>query len=139
MFYGEFEHSLDEKGRVTIPSAFRDPLGSPAFVTRGPEHCLLVFELGVWTELARKLKRGSISRQSTRVLYAGTEAQVDRHGRVLIPQPLREYAGLELGAPAVIVGVDERLEIWSLERWRALTSSVVDGDNFVRELAELGL
>ena len=139
MFYGEFEHNLDDKGRVTLPSSFRGDLQNGVFVTRGPEGCLLLFDIDVWGELARKLKKGSISRHITRVLFAGNQSQLDRHGRILIPAPLREYAGLTMGEPAVLVGVDDRLEIWSRDGWDRITHSVVADGQFERELAELGL
>jgi MraZ protein len=139
MFFGEYEHNLDDKGRVTVPSGFRDELAGGVFVTRGPEGCLLVFRLDAWVELSRKFKRGSISRHIARVLYAGSEAQLDRHGRILIPAPLREYAGLESGESATVVGVDDRLELWSKDRWREVTRSAVEDGQFIEELAELGL
>jgi MraZ protein len=139
MLYGEFEHNLDDKGRVTLPAGFRAALAPSVFVTRGPDGCLLVFDLPGWSDVARKLKRGSISRQLARFLYAGSEVPLDSHGRVLIPAPLREYAELRTGEPVIVLGVDTRLELWNKQRWHSHAQSVVESGQFLNELQELGL
>ena len=138
MLYGEYEHNLDEKGRVTVPSSFREALGT-VFVTRGPEGCLLVFELDTWLDLSRKLKKKSISQHVARVLFSGTQAQPDGHGRILIPSGLRTYAGLVPGQPVVVLGVGDRLEIWNRERWLDLNGSLLESGELAAGLSELEL
>jgi MraZ protein len=139
MFYGEYEHNLDEKGRITVPATFRDAFDTGVFVTRGPEGSLLIFDLPTWEDLSRKLRRESISRHIARMLFSGARAQLDNHGRILIPAGLRAYAGLQPAASVVVVGVDDRLELWNKERWDALTTSVVESGEFIAGLSELGL
>jgi MraZ protein len=138
MLYGEHEHNLDEKGRITVPSSFRDLL-TAVFVTRGPEGCLLVFELAAWLELSRKLKKKSISQHVARVLFSGTQAQPDSHGRILIPAGLRAYAGLVPGEPVIVLGVGDRLEIWNRDRWLELNSTLLESGELAAGLAELEL
>ncbi len=123
MFLGQYTYSLDEKGRLTIPSRFRDDLaGRNVVVTRGLDRCLTIYPLPVWDEIAQKVNALPITdprgRALRRIFFADAmDAELDRQGRILIPDRLREYAGLEPAAEIVIVGLDRFIEIWSPQRW----------------------
>ncbi len=123
MFLGQYTHALDDKGRLTIPSRFRDDLaGRNVIITRGLDRCLTVYPMAVWEEIAQKVNALPITdprgRALRRIFFAdATDAELDRQGRVLVPDRLREYAGLEPAAEAVIVGLDRFIEVWSPQRW----------------------
>ncbi len=136
MFTGEYLHSLDGKGRVIIPSRLREGLGDRFVVTRGLDHCLFVYPLAEWTRLEQKLKQlpftRSDSRAFMRLFFSGAmEVETDKQGRVLIPQNLREYAGIE--KDVMIIGVSNRVELWSEPAWREYFGKA--DDNY-EELAE---
>jgi MraZ protein len=120
MFLGEYQHSLDVKGRVILPSRFRDQLAAGAFLTSEVDGCLAVwtpeeFEVKA-AEMKAKLRGGPSERNQARVFFAGAvEGTPDRQGRVAIPQHLRDFAGLD--REVVINGLFDHLEIWSAERW----------------------
>lgn len=119
MFMGEFEHSIDAKGRIIIPSRFREDLGEKFYVTVGLDGCLFVYPPNEWeifsTEI-RKLPGTKEARQLQRMFFGRAAAcEVDKQGRILIPAVLRESAGLE--KDIVFVGVLNKIEIWSKERW----------------------
>ncbi|MFN2114707.1 MAG: division/cell wall cluster transcriptional repressor MraZ [Anaerolineae bacterium] len=143
-FHGESDHSLDDKGRVIIPAKYRDALVDGYFLTRGLDGCLWLFPLDAWEQISSsRAERSKLtlrgSRNLDRLLYSGTEGKIDGQGRMLIPQPLREHAGLS-GKSAVVVGVMDRLEIWSPERWAAITELLADEEaEFAEQLSELGL
>jgi len=137
MFLGEYTHTLDDKGRLTIPSKFRDELDHGVVITRGLDGCLFVFTHEDWQRLTDILgeklpfTQGS-ARQLTRFLFAGADDSVmDRQGRVLIPAYLREYAQLE--SEVVIAGANTRLELWNPDRWRA---SMTEVESNVEAIAE---
>lgn len=121
MFMGEFQHALDEKGRVTVPSRLREGLGDRFVITRGLDRCLFAYPMEEWSRIEKKLKelpftRGD-ARAFTRLFFSGAaEVETDRQGRVLIPQNLREYAGIE--KEAMFIGVSNRVEVWSEPVWR---------------------
>jgi len=136
MFTGEFQHSLDGKGRVIIPSRLRDGLGDRFVITRGLDHCLFVYPSAEWTRLEQKLKQlpftKSDSRAFMRLFFSGAmEVEADKQGRVLIPQNLREYAGIE--KEIMIIGVSNRVEIWSEQAWRDYFG---EANNNYEDLAE---
>ena len=121
MFLGEFQHSLDAKGRVILPAEFRDQLVGGAVIARGLDGCLSVYPHEEFETLAdqmrEKAKRGERERRAARSFFAGAKPIApDRQGRVAIPQNLREFAGLE--RDVMVVGVDFRIEIWDTARWR---------------------
>ena len=121
MFLGEFEHTVDDKGRLTIPAKFRGRLASGLVVTKGIDPCLWLFPIDGWAELADKisaLPRTDMSaREFRRQLFAGASDSVpDRQGRVNLPTYLKEYAKIE--NTAIIVGLYDHCEIWNPERWR---------------------
>jgi len=120
-FLGEYQHALDEKGRLTMPARFRTGLGDPFVVTRGLDGCLFAYPLDVWEDITGQLDSlpftESAPRAFARLFFSGAvEASVDRQGRLLIPPPLRSHAALD--KDAVVIGVSNRVEIWSGERWR---------------------
>jgi MraZ protein len=119
-FLGEYEHALDDKGRLTVPSKFREGLGDPFIVTRGLDGCLFAYPAATWHRIAGKLDSlpftASVPRAFTRLFFSGAvEATLDRQGRFIVPPGLRRHAGLE--KDAVVIGVSSRVEIWSRERW----------------------
>ncbi|MBI3325030.1 MAG: division/cell wall cluster transcriptional repressor MraZ [Candidatus Omnitrophica bacterium] len=125
MFYGEYEHSLDGKGRAIIPAKFRQVLQASniqtLFLTRGLDGCLFVFPESEWRLAESRFKQVSFtkpdSRRFNRLFFSGaTEIQLDRLGRLLIPKPLKEFA--QIKEEIVVVGVSNRIEIWAKDKWR---------------------
>jgi len=136
MFTGEYHHTLDGKGRVIIPSRLREGLGDSFVITRGLDHCLFVYPNSEWVRLEQKLKQlpftKSDARVFTRLFFSGAmEVEADKQGRVLIPQNLREYAGIE--KDVMFIGVSNRVEIWSEPAWREYFG---EADQNYEELAE---
>ena len=124
MFRGEFEHNIDDKGRVTIPAKFRDELGADFFVTKGLDNCLFVFSREEWESFEEKLRQLPMSsgRASHRFFLSGAaECTLDKQGRVLVPPNLRNHAGL--AKDVVVVGVSNRVEIWDKAKWIEYTTS----------------
>ncbi|MCJ8011373.1 division/cell wall cluster transcriptional repressor MraZ [Paenibacillus sp. KQZ6P-2] len=120
MFMGEFQHSIDDKGRLIIPAKFRELLGSSFVITRGLDQCLFVYPMNEWSILEQKLKSlplmKSDARAFTRFFFSGaTECEWDKQGRVNLPGNLRQYAKLE--KECVVLGVSNRVEIWSKDTW----------------------
>ena len=141
MFMGEYNHTIDAKGRLIIPSKFREILGDAFVVTKGLDGCLFVYDNEEWKRFEEKLRSLPITnkeaRQFVRFFLAGaTEAEVDKQGRILIPNVLREFA--EITKDVVLVGVGSRIEIWSRERFEE-TASFEDMDDIAEHMAELGL
>lgn len=143
MFIGEYQHSIDEKGRVAVPSKFRAGLKSGAIVTRGLDHCLFVLEKTEWENLANKLIAMPIaksnSRAFVRLMLAGAmEVDLDVQGRILLPDYLRKYADLK--KRTVIAGLYNRLEIWDEESWKKYKEKTeASGDDIAEQLGELGI
>ncbi len=136
MFTGEFQHTLDGKGRVIIPSRLRDGLGDSFVITRGLDQCLFVYPSSEWVRLEQKMKQLPFtkkdSRAFSRLFFSGAmEVEADKQGRVLIPQNLRDYAGIE--KEVVFIGVSGRVEIWSESSWKNYFGEA--NDNY-EELAE---
>lgn len=143
MFLGEFEHTIDDKGRVAIPARFREELGERFVLTRGFEPCLQAFPRPMWEALAEKVDRLPLgspqARNMRRILFSpAAEVEIDRQGRILIPQGLREYAGLV--EEVLITGMNTYFELWSGERWRALQEDLSgSGAAIAEQMAELGI
>ncbi|QJC52508.1 division/cell wall cluster transcriptional repressor MraZ [Paenibacillus albicereus] len=120
MFLGEHQHSLDDKGRLTIPARFREHLG-PAFIaTRGLDHCLFVYPMEEWKQLEQKIRQLPLmkadARAFSRFFFSGAvELELDKQGRVNLPNHLTEYAKLE--KDCMVLGVSSRVEIWSKPLW----------------------
>ncbi len=138
MLLGEYSHNLDEKGRLAIPSKLRNELGDGAVITRGSDHCLVVYPQAAWAALAVKLSELPISdakaRSFSRLMLAGAAAvEFDKQGRALIPSYLREYAGLT--SAVVIAGVYNRIELWDAAEWEQYKSAHSIDEN----LSEFGV
>lgn len=136
MFMGEFLHNVDEKGRVIIPAKFRDELGSSFIITRGLDKSLFVYPLEEWKLIEQNLKSlpftKADARKFTRFFFSGAiESEVDKQGRVIIPNNLRSYA--ELIKECVFIGVSNRVEIWGKEIW---DSYYQDAEESFTEIAE---
>ena len=120
MFMGEYHHNIDEKGRLIIPAKFRDELGFKFVVTRGLEKCLYVYSETEWNNIVAKLKTLPFTKKDVRTFirsfFSGaTECEFDRQGRINITSPLVSYA--DITKECVIIGANDRLEIWSEEGW----------------------
>lgn len=120
MFMGEFQHNIDIKGRIIVPAKFREGLGDRFVVTRGLDKCLFVYPMPEWEILEQKLKKLPLTKKDarafTRFFFSGAlECEVDKQGRINIPQPLRNYAALD--KECVVIGVSDRIEFWSSENW----------------------
>lgn len=120
MFMGEYQHSIDDKGRIIIPVKFRDLLGTSFVITRGLDQCLFAYPREEWAIMEQKLKSLSLmksdARAFTRFFFSGaTECEWDKQGRVNLPGNLREYAKLE--KDCIVLGVSNRMEIWSKTMW----------------------
>ncbi len=141
MFMGEYNHSIDTKGRVIVPSKFREKLGDEFVVTQGLDGCLFVFPDAEWQKFEEKLTALPVAdknaRKFTRFFLAGAaNVEVDKQGRILLPSVLRNFAGLE--KDVVLVGVASRVEIWSRSRWEDNTT-YEDMDEIAEHMAEMGL
>lgn len=141
MFMGEYNHTIDAKGRVIVPSKFRETLGDAFVVTKGLDGCLFVYDNEEWAAFEEKLKSLPITnkdaRQFVRFFLAGAaDVEVDKQGRILLPGTLRDFAALL--KDVVLIGVGSRIEIWSKERWEG-TSSFEDMDAIAEHMADLGL
>lgn len=143
MFYGEFEHSIDDKGRLTIPAKFREDLAGGVVVTRGLDGCLWAYPRYEWEKLAEKIaampSTNSAARSFARFMFSSAFDSIpDRQGRVLIPQKLRDYAGIS--NETAVIGVMNRVEIWNPAQWNDAFSKVeADPDAIVQQLEELGI
>ena len=136
MFMGEFHHNIDEKGRLIIPSKFRNDLGKKFIVTRGIEKCLFIYSLDEWNNIVSKLKELPFTRKDARTfmrmfLSGATECELDNNGRINIPTPLTNYASLE--KECVVIGVNERLEIWSEEGFNDFFNTNIDNFDDIAE------
>ena len=141
MFMGEYNHTVDTKGRLIIPSRFRDELGDEFVVTRGLDGCLFVFPNHEWQAFEEKLKALPLTnknaRQFSRFFVAGASlCELDKQGRILLPATLREFAGLE--KDVVLTGMLNRIEIWSKEKWLE-NNSCEDMDDIAEQMSDLGL
>ena len=120
MFLGEYQHSLDSKGRIIVPSKFREELGARFIATKGLDNCLFLYPMEEWKIIEEKLRALPFTRADVRsfarFFFSGAaELEIDRQGRILLPPNLREYAGIE--KDLTIIGVGARVEIWANEKW----------------------
>ncbi|BCJ95275.1 transcriptional regulator MraZ [Anaerocolumna cellulosilytica] len=140
MFMGEYNHSIDGKGRIIIPSKFRETLGDEFVVTQGLDGCLFVYPNDEWMNFVNQLKNlpgTKEARQLQRYFMAGAAScEVDKQGRILIPTKLREQAALE--KDIVFVGVLNKIEIWSKERWES-NNDYENMDQAAEHMSEFGL
>lgn len=141
MFMGEYNHTIDAKGRLIVPAKFREALGDEFVVTRGLDDCLFVFPNEGWKVFEEKLSTLPVANKNARrfarfFLSGAATVELDKQGRILIPTTLREYGALE--KEVVFIGVANRVEIWSKERWES--SAVMDDmDEIAESMDELGL
>ena len=141
MFMGEYNHTIDTKGRLIVPSKFREQLGNTFVITKGLDGCLFVYSNEEWKTIEESFRNKPLTskdaRKYTRFFFAGAcDCEVDKQGRILIPSNLREYAGIE--KDVVSVGVLNRVEIWSKEKWLD-NGDYEDMDEIAEHMAELGL
>lgn len=141
MFMGEYNHTVDPKGRLIVPSKFREQLGNEFVVTKGLDGCLFVYPNSEWQSIEEKFRNISMTskdaRKFSRFFFAGAAScELDKQGRILLPSVLREYADLQ--KDVVLVGVLSRIEIWSKDRWIE-TNDYDDMDEVAEHMAELGL
>ena len=135
MFMGEYHHSIDAKGRLIVPTKLRDDLGENFIVTRGLEGCLFVYPKSEWDKIITKYKDlpdTKDRRYFMRIFLSGaTICELDKQGRINIPTPLVEFSNLK--KECIIIGVDERLEIWSRESWDQF---ITDNESNLSEIAD---
>lgn len=136
MFMGEYHHTIDEKGRIIIPSKFREELGEKFIITRGIENCLFVYSLESWKNITDKLESLPFTKKDARqfvrfFLSGATPAEFDKQGRVNITSPLITYANLQ--KDCVVIGTGDRLEIWSQEDWNAFFDSAASNMSDIAE------
>jgi MraZ protein len=136
MFMGEYQHSIDEKGRLIIPAKFREDLGASFVVTRGLDQCLFVYPRSEWSIMEQKLKSlplmKSDARAFTRFFFSGaTECELDKQGRVNIPKNLADHAKLD--KDCVVIGVSNRVEIWSKDVWEGYFTQSEQSFNEIAE------
>ncbi len=143
VFIGEYQHSFDEKGRVSVPAKFRVSLKEGAVVTRGLDKCLFLYTKNEWAILAEKISSlpmsKSNSRAFSRLMLAGAmDAAPDGQGRIMVPEYLRQYAGIKKNV--IIAGLGSRLEIWDKAEWEAYKQETERGSGEIAEqLGELGV
>jgi MraZ protein len=139
MLIGEYQHSLDDKGRLTVPSRLREGLGDQFVVTKGLDTCLFVYPLAEWESLEGKLRALPFTsadvRSFVRLLFAGaTVCELDKQGRILLPTNLRAHAHLD--RDAVILGVASRVEIWDKVTWENYSTQAASSFEQVAEHLE---
>lgn len=117
---GEYQHNIDAKGRIIVPSKFREGLGDSFVITRGLDKCVFAYPLSEWKVIEEKLKKLPLTKKDarafTRFFFSGAvECEVDKQGRINIPAPLRSYAALE--KEVIVIGVSNRVEFWAKDDW----------------------
>lgn len=143
MFLGEFQHTLDDKGRLTIPARFREGLGERFIVTRGLDNCLFAYPMSEWQVLESRLKTLPLTKADARAfvrfLFSGAaEGELDKQGRVMLPPALRTHARLD--KEVVVIGVSNRVEIWAKEVWEAYVEQAESSfEDIAENLEGLGL
>ena len=142
MFIGEYQHALDSKNRMIVPSKLREELGNKFVITKGLDGCLYAYPQDEWKNLEEKMKTLPLTnrdaRSFVRFFFAGAcEIEMDKQGRGLIPQNLKEYAGIE--KEIVSIGVLTRVEIWSKEKWQEYNDSNDDFESIAEKMSDLGI
>ena len=143
MFLGEYEHSVDTKGRIAVPAKYRDELADGLIVTRGFDQNLLVYPMKMWQTVAERVNSLPIGDPNTRALQrllfsSAVDTELDKQGRLLLPGYLRTYANVE--GEAVIAGMNTFFEIWSKQRWQqVLERFPEEASEIAQAMASLGL
>lgn len=136
MLMGEYHHNIDEKNRLVIPSKFREELGNEFIITRGLDKCLFVYSKVEWNKIVNTLKTLPFTQQHARAftrffLSGAAMCELDRSGRVCITSPLIEYA--DITKECVIIGANDRIEIWSKESWDSFMNDNIDSFSAIAE------
>ena len=143
MFIGEYTYSIDEKKRLAVPTKFRQLLGKRAVITRGIDQCLFLYPAKEWGNLAEKLSKLPLSQADARgfarlMLTGAMEVSLDNLGRILVPDYLKNYAGLK--KKVVIAGVYNRIEIWDERKWKGYKEKTEkEVGDIAERLKELGV
>ncbi len=143
MLIGEYTHTQDEKKRISLPAKFRKELGKKVVITRGLDNCLFMYTMKNWEVVAEKLGSLSMGASDTRgfnrfMLAGAVELEIDSNGRILIPEFLRDYAGLSRNV--VFAGVHSRVEVWNEDKWREYQSKILkSADSLAEKLGEIGV
>lgn len=142
LLIGEYEHTLDEKKRISLPKAFRGALGKRVVMTRGLDNCLFVYSRAAWDKVAQKLQSLSFVDADTRgfnrfMLSGAAEVDVDGVGRILIPDHQKTFAGLK--KRVVFTGISDRVEVWDADRWHTYKHRIdKDAERMAQKLGEIG-
>ena len=143
MLIGEYEHSLDAKGRLIMPAKIREDIGEKFIITKGLDGCLFGFSQNEWTNFEEKLKTLPLTNKNARdfvrfFLSGAIECEIDKQGRFLIASNLREYGAFE--KEAVIIGVGTRIEIWNKDKWKTYNSEEnISADEIAENMTMLGI
>ena len=143
MLIGEYEHSLDAKGRLIMPAKLRTDMGEKFIITKGLDGCLFVFSQNEWSNFESKLKELPLTNKNARdfvrfFLSGATECEIDKQGRFLLVITLREYA--EIIKEVIIIGVGTRLEIWNKDKWKKYNSNEnISADTIAENMTMLGI
>ncbi|WP_026881274.1 division/cell wall cluster transcriptional repressor MraZ [Clostridium akagii] len=140
MFIGEYQHAMDNKNRIIVPSKFREELGDTFVLTKGLDGCLYIYTINEWKNLEAKLGKLPLTNRDARAFvrffFSGAnEINVDKQGRALIPQNLLEYASIT--KEIISIGVSTRVEIWSKEKWKEYNESDINMDEIAEKMSEL--
>ncbi|ALZ88159.1 division/cell wall cluster transcriptional repressor MraZ [Aerococcus urinaeequi] len=143
MLMGEFQHNIDAKGRIIIPAKLREDLGAKFVITRGLDGCVFGYPLENWEKIQEKLKQLPLAKKEarafTRFFYsAAAEAEIDKQGRINIPSTLVDYANLE--KECLVLGVSDRIEIWSKTKWESVSSEIEESfEEIAEDMLDFGL
>lgn len=143
MFFGEIRHSLDSKGRLVMPAKFREGILDGYVMTKGLDQCIFLFPLDEWKRMEEKLKSLPLTHKDARAFvryfFSGAcDGELDKQGRIRIPQNLMDYA--ELSTKSVVIGVGTRMEIWSESLWDDYNDDEsLSYDQIAQQLADLGI
>ncbi len=143
MFIGEYYHNLDSKKRLAVPARFRKDLGKKAVLTRGLDNCLYLYPLAEWKKMAEKISSLPISRADSRafsrlMLAGAMDVSLDRLGRIVVPDYLKEYSGLS--KKAVVAGLYNRIEVWDENKWELYKKQTTEkAEDIAEKMNELGI
>lgn len=142
MFIGEYQHSLDDKCRVIVPSKYREKLGLNFILTKGLDGCLFVYTQLEWEAFQQKLRSLPLTNTSARkfvrfFLAGAVECSVDKQGRILVPNHLRVYSEIE--KDIVFIGMGNRVEVWAAEKWNHYNDEAFDANLLAEQMEELGI
>lgn len=142
MFLGKYQHSLDAKGRVTIPAKLRELLGDRFIATRGLDNCIFLYPLDEWQNIEDKMRTLPFTRADVRsfmrkFLSAASELELDKQGRTVLPSNLRDYA--DILVDIIIIGVGTRVEIWAHDRWESYAEDSDASYEAIAESLDLGI